>query len=155
MFEGFTAFLIWLGINPSHIAAGAAGAIVRSLLAKGATKWEKFTGGFVGTLCAAYLTPLFVFWMGLDPSLTSTINAVGFGIGLIGMSLAEGAVRIAHNWSVKPRLPGEASLKGLADAVNPAEPIPPVEPPIAAPEKEQLEEKAPVRRKRGRKSCAD
>lgn len=128
MFEGISAFLVWLGINPSHLAAGAAGAIVRSLLAKGASKWEKITGGFVGMLCAGYLTPLVVQWMGLDTSQISTINAVGFGIGLVGLSLAEGAVRMAQNWSEKPRLPSEASLKGLAEAVNPEEPDPVIPP---------------------------
>ncbi len=147
MFEGISAFLVWLGINPSHLAAGAAGAIVRSLLAKGASKWEKITGGFVGMLCAGYLTPLVVQWMGLDTSQISTINAVGFGIGLVGLSLAEGAVRMAQNWSEKPRLPSEATLKGLAEAVNPEEPDP-VAPPIDQPEEEEPEPiRAPVRRK--------
>ncbi len=147
MFEGISALLVWLGINPSHLAAGAAGAVVRSLLAKGASKWEKITGGFVGMLCAGYLTPLVVQWMGLDTSQISTINAVGFGIGLVGLSLAEGAVRMAQNWSEKPRLPSEATLKGLAEAVNPEEPDP-VAPPNDQPEEEEPEPiRAPVRRK--------
>ncbi|KWV43863.1 hypothetical protein AS026_19535 [Rhizobium altiplani] len=118
VFEGITAFLIGIGINPTHVTAGLAGALVRSLLNKGASKWEKISGGFVGTLCAAYLTPLVVQWMALDITQFSTINAVAFGIGIVGMSLAEGAVRMAQSWAEKPRLPSEASLKGLADAIN-------------------------------------
>ncbi len=138
MLESVTPFLIWLGINPTHVAAGAAGAIVRSLLAKGATKWEKLTGGFVGTLCAAYMTPLFVQWMSLDASSASTINAVGFGIGLVGMSLAEGAVRMAQNWSEKPRLPGEVSMKGFAEAVNPLDQPTPLDPADVADDRKSL-----------------
>ncbi|PDS75445.1 hypothetical protein [Rhizobium sp. L43] len=151
MLESVTAFLLSIGINPTHFVAGVAGAGVRSLLNKGASKWEKISGGFVGTFCAVYLTPLFVQWMNLDATNLSTTNAVAFGIGIIGMSLAEGAVRMAQNWSEKPRLPTEASLKGLADAVNPQEPPAIIVPPIDCPEDEKPEpHRAPVRKPRRR-----
>lgn len=119
MLETFTAFLVAIGINPTHLAAGLAGSIVRAMLTKARSKWEMFSVSIVGMLCATYLTPIIVKWIALD---ADTTNGVAFGIGLIGMSLAEGCVRMAQNWSANPRLPGEATLKGLAEAVNPAEP---------------------------------
>lgn len=146
MLESVSAFLIAIGINPTHLAAGLAGSIVRAMLTKARSKWEMFSVSIVGMFCATYLTPIIVKWIALD---ADTTNGVAFGIGLIGMSLAEGFVRMAQNWSVNPRLPGEASLKGLADAVNPpAAPLPPID----IPEEEKPEPvKAPVRRKPRRK----
>ncbi|WP_018897158.1 hypothetical protein [Rhizobium sp. 2MFCol3.1] len=138
-----STYLESLGINPTYFAAGVAGASVHAIISEGKTKWEAISGALVGTLCAIYLTPLVVGWMGLDGSQVSTTNAVAFGIGIIGLRLAEGAVRMATDWSKKPRLPSEASLKGLADAVNPPAA------PIDIPEEEKPESvKAPVRRKR-------
>ena len=81
----------------------------------------------IGTFCAVYMTPLVVHWAELDVSNLSTTNAVAFGIGLIGMSLAEGFVRIAERWAEKPRLPDELSMGGFAKAVNPPEPEQPVQ----------------------------
>jgi hypothetical protein len=135
-----------LGINPAYLTAGVAGAVVHSLIIKGNSVFEAVSKAVVGTFCAIYLTPLFVQWMGLDTALMTTTNAVAFGIGVLGMSLAEGAIRMAQNWSVNPRLPEEVSMKGFAGAVNP--PSPPT-PPIAIPEEEKPElVKVPVRRTR-------
>jgi hypothetical protein len=113
------------------------------MLTKARSKWEMFSVSIVGMFCATYLTPIIVKWIALD---ADTTNGVAFGIGLIGMSLAEGFVRMAQNWSVNPRLPGEASLKGLAEAVNP--PAPPAPSEIDITEVEKPDPVIPVRRKR-------
>jgi hypothetical protein len=141
--ESVSAFLIAIGINPTHLAAGLAGSVVRAMLTKARSKWEMFSVSIVGMFCATYLTPIIVKWIALD---ADTTNGVAFGIGLIGMSLAEGFVRMAQNWSVNPRLPGEASLKGLAEAVNP--PAPPAPSEIDITEVEKPDPVIPVRRKR-------
>ncbi len=72
----------------------------------------------VGALCAIYLTPIIGLWLGLNLANLALNNALAFGIGMVGMSLAEGFVRLAHNWSKNPRLMRQMDAKGLADALN-------------------------------------
>lgn len=118
MYDPITPFLISIGVNPTHLTAGLSGSLVRSLLTKGKSRWEVLTGSLVGTLCAVYMTPIVIQWFSFDITQISSINGIAFGIGMIGMSLAEGAVRIAQRWANNPRLPTEISTKGIADVVN-------------------------------------
>lgn len=127
-FQALGAFFTAVGINPTHLSAGLAGSLVRAVVLKARSKLELMSTGLVGTLCASYFTPIIVKWIEMDPD---TTNGVAFGIGLIGMSLAEGFLKLVHKWSENPRLPGEVSMKGFAEAINP-----PVEP---EPVEQQLE----------------
>lgn len=129
IFQALGAFFAAIGINPTHLSAGLAGSLVRAVVLKARSKLELMSTGLVGTLCASYFTPIIVKWIEMDPD---TTNGVAFGIGLIGMSLAEGFLRMAHKWSENPQLPSEVSMKGFADAVNP--PVIPIEtPPVIEP----------------------
>lgn len=135
IFQALGAFFAAIGINPTHLSAGLAGSLVRAIVLKARSKLELMSTGLVGTLCASYFTPIIVKWIEMDPD---TTNGVAFGIGLIGMSLAEGFLRMAHKWSENPQLPTEVSMKGFADAVNPS--VIPVETPAQPePVEQQLE----------------
>jgi putative Mn2+ efflux pump MntP len=93
MLEIISAFLLSIGINPSHLVAGIAGGFARMLVQCKRLTWEVFSGSLVGTFCAIYLTPLIGKWVQLDMSDISVNNALAFGIGIIGLSLAEGFER--------------------------------------------------------------
>ena len=122
MYDPISPFLISLGINPTHFTSGLAGSVVRSLLTKGKSRWEILSGSICGTFCAVYLTPIVVGWVGVSAVDISSTNGIAFGIGIVGMSLAEGAVRLAQRWAANPKLPTEISARGFADAVAPDEP---------------------------------
>ncbi|WP_368517438.1 hypothetical protein [Rhizobium sp.] len=115
MYDPITPFLISIGINPTHLTAGAAGSFVRSLLTKGKSRWEVLSGGLVGMFCAAYLTPIVVQWFNFDAGQISSTNGIAFGVGMIGMSLAEGAVRLAQRWANNPRI---SDIKKITEIVN-------------------------------------
>lgn len=140
--------LIAMGIEPAHLHAGLAGGIVRSLLSPFRNLFEMFAGGAVGLFSAIYVTPLILFWLGIPSTELQLANAVAFGIGIIGMSLAEGLIRMAQRWSEKPALPTDASLAGLASAVNPVTPTPVVEDVAQTPEDVTEPEEKPATPKR-------
>lgn len=118
MFESLAAFLTSIGINPAQLLAGLAGAFTRTVIQKQPLTWAVVSASIVGALCAIYLTPIVGLWLGLNMTLLAVNNALSFGIGLIGMSLAEGLVTLAHNWSKNPRLMRTMDAKGIADAMN-------------------------------------
>jgi len=118
MLESISAFLTALGINPAQLFAGLSGAFVRTVIQREPLTWALASASMVGALCAIYLTPIIGLWLGLNLTDLAMNNALAFGIGMIGMSLAEGLVRMAHNWSRNPRLMRSMDAKGIADAVN-------------------------------------
>lgn len=128
MFDAITAFisafLIAVGISPSHVVAGIAGAFVRTVIQGKKLSWELVSACLVGALCAMYLTPLVAKWFGVGLLDVSTINGLAFAIGMLGLSLAEGAFKIAHRWATNPRLPRSIDAEGFAEALN-DEPIKP------------------------------
>ncbi|MBM7323870.1 hypothetical protein [Brucella anthropi] len=121
MFESITAFLISMGINPSHVFAGLSGALVRTFIMGKRWTWETLMGSLVGALCAIYLTPLIGTWLGLNLLDLSVNNALAFALGMLGLSLAEGLVRLAQRWANNPKLPVRLSMRGFAEAVNEAD----------------------------------
>jgi hypothetical protein len=118
MFETLAAFLTSIGINPSQLFAGLSGAFVRTVIQREPLTWAVLSASLVGALCAIYLTPIIGVWLGLNLADIAMNNALAFGIGMIGMSLAEGTVRLAHNWAKDPRIMRSMDAKGIADAVN-------------------------------------
>lgn len=121
MFETIGAFLISIGINPSHVFAGLSGALVRTFIMGKRWTWETLMGSLVGALCAIYLTPITGKWLGLNLEDLSINNALAFALGMLGLSLAEGAVRLAQRWADNPKMPTRLTMKGIADAVNEAD----------------------------------
>ncbi|MBN7809086.1 hypothetical protein JZX86_27590 [Agrobacterium rosae] len=128
MFDTITSaigtFLIATGISPSHLVAGIAGAFVRTVIQGKRLSWELVSACLVGALCAMYLTPLVAKWFGIGLLDVSTINGLAFAIGMLGLSLAEGAFKIAHRWATNPRLPRSIDAEGFADALNDEPPKP-------------------------------
>ena len=116
--ETLAAFLTSLGINPAQLFAGLSGAFVRTVIQREPLTWAIVSASIVGALCAVYFTPIIGVWLGLNLAEVAINNALAFGIGMIGMSLAEGLVRLAHNWAQNPRIMRSMDAKGIADAVN-------------------------------------
>ncbi|MDR6757193.1 hypothetical protein J2Y48_002489 [Mycoplana sp. BE70] len=112
-FKALSAFLVSIGIDPSHLFAGLAGAFVRAVVQGKKLTWELISSVIVGALCATYLTPVAVAYFGI-----AATNGLAFGIGLIGMSIAEGAVKLGHKWAANPKLPKDATPKDLLDLIK-------------------------------------
>lgn len=99
-----------LGVKVTHIVAGAAGGIVRSLSRPGGT-WPRHVGtAIVGTFVAGYGTPVGAvlasrYMAAPDIPSTSVEGMVGFILGLIGMSLCEALLRWARAWRDGPPPP--------------------------------------------------
>jgi len=109
------AILASVGIDPSHFIAGLAGAFVRSVIQGRKLTFSLISYVLVGALCATYATPLVVLYLSI-----AATPGLAFGIGLIGMSLAEGIVKLAHRWASNPKLP--TSAKDLAEHLNDEKP---------------------------------
>lgn len=118
LFKAIPTVLISVGIEPSHLFAGLSGAFTRTVIQGKRLTWEILSGSFVGALCAIYLTPLVGKWLGFDIADLAVNNGLAFAIGMIGLSLAEGIVRLAQRWASNPRLPRTMDAEGLADAVS-------------------------------------
>lgn len=118
MFEAIAAFLAGIGINVSHLIAGLAGAFVRTVIQGKKLTWEVVSGSFVGAFCAIYMTPLLMKWAELNQADGDLNNGIAFAIGMLGVSLAEGAVRLAQRWASNPKLPRSMDAEGFADAVS-------------------------------------
>lgn len=120
MFETLTAvitsILTGLGISPSHLFAGLAGAFVRTVIQGKKLSWEIVSAALVGSFCAIYLTPLVAVWLGIAAINIAAHNGLAFAIGLIGLSLAEGTFKLVNRWANNPKLPTEISAKGIARA---------------------------------------
>lgn len=114
----FTSILAGLGITPSHLFAGLAGALVRTVIQGKRLTWEIASAALVGSFCAIYLTPLAATWLGIAALNIAAHNGLAFAIGLLGLSLAEGAFKLVNRWAANPRLPTEISAKGLAEALQ-------------------------------------
>lgn len=124
--KALAALLASVGIDPSHLFAGLSGAFTRTVIQGKRLTWEIISGSFVGALCAIYLSPMIGRWMGLELTDIAVNNGLAFAIGMIGLSLAEGLVRIAQRWANNPKLPRSMDAEGLADAVNQDRPIEPI-----------------------------
>lgn len=118
MFETLTAVLAAIGINPAHFFAGLAGAIVRIAIQGKRFTFEVVSGAFAGSLCAVYLAPLVARWLGLDLLDAAANSGLAFVLGMIGLSIAEGLVRVAQRWAANPKLPKVGILADARDALD-------------------------------------
>ncbi len=101
-----------IGVKLSHLLAGLAGGVVRALLRPGVTMLGSITAAITGTITAAYLTPLVVYHFGQWgwlPSLAEQAiqmeHAVGFIVGLTGMTICEGIIGLVQRWRENPQVP--------------------------------------------------
>jgi hypothetical protein len=100
MFSTIAAWLAAIGVQPSHLIAGLAGGIVRALIYKEGTFWERVFVGAIGTLFAAFLTPFALLIFGATAPAIS--GAVGFMLGLMGMSFAIAFIKIGKDYANNP-----------------------------------------------------
>ncbi|NTF34272.1 hypothetical protein [Rhizobium skierniewicense] len=121
IFPAISAFLVSVGINPAHFFAGAAGALVRVAIQGKKFTFEIFTGAFAGSLCAVYLAPLVARWIGLNPIDAAANGGLAFVLGMIGLSIAEGLVRVAQRWAANPKLPRVGVLSDARDMLDVSE----------------------------------
>ncbi|QRM54724.1 hypothetical protein [Sinorhizobium sp. BG8] len=112
-FKALSAFFASIGIDPTHFIAGLAGAFVRAIVQNKKLTWELLSNVVVGALCATYLTPLIVLYAGI-----AATPGLAFGIGLIGMYMAEGVLKLAQRWAANPKLPKEAYAKDVFDLIK-------------------------------------
>lgn len=94
------ALACFLKAHSSILFGGFAGGLVRAIVSKAGTKWEKLLAGFMGSIIAYYLTPvlipLFAAFFVIPASSAS------FTIGLIGMSLVEAVINIGKDYQRHP-----------------------------------------------------
>jgi hypothetical protein len=100
MLSIITAWLVSIGVQPTHFFAGMAGGLVRALVNSHGTIWERIIAGAVGTLCASFLTPFLFLMLGFpDPQM---VGAIAFVIGLLGLSLTEAIIAIGKDYANHP-----------------------------------------------------
>ncbi|AEV37575.1 hypothetical protein PSE_3067 [Pseudovibrio sp. FO-BEG1] len=105
----------FLGIKLVHVSAGFFGGLVRAIVSSkeerkdGWLLWLLRTVGtaIVGALFAGHLTPIaapFISsWSNVRDA--SVEGATGFVLGLCGLALSEGLVKIARRWRENPKIP--------------------------------------------------
>lgn len=116
------AFLLSLlnsfGINLSHAIAGLAGATVRVIIDRVRPLKAMLTNGFVGVALAVYLTPIILHYFFAIPVDVTIANSIAFGIGMLGMYVFEGVLKLLRKWANNPKLPKAATLKAIIDALS-------------------------------------
>lgn len=98
-----TGVILWLhihGFNLDHIIAGFFGATVRSIVSKTGTIIERLISGATGAIFAVYFTPVIATLLVVDPTMSS---AVAFSIGLVGVYVAEGVMKVFKGYADNPK----------------------------------------------------
>lgn len=97
--------LVSMGINPSVLAAGTAGGLLRALSRRRFKVREMVASPICGALAAAYLTEPTIHYLGkvswplpADPSDLATQNATAFLIGVIAMWIADILFEFIIRW---------------------------------------------------------
>ncbi|MCZ4089082.1 hypothetical protein [Sinorhizobium psoraleae] len=100
MFSTIAGWLAAMGIQPVHFFAGLAGGIVRALVDKKGSPWERIVAGAVGTLCASILTPFVLLILGVTSP--HMVGAIAFVVGLVGLSMTEAVIKIGKDYARNP-----------------------------------------------------
>jgi fructose-specific phosphotransferase system IIC component len=101
MFESvFAALTCFLKAKSAYLVGGFFGGIVRAIISKTGTRWEKLLSGFVGAILAAFLTPVVVSLIGAIVIIPA--SSLSFAVGLVGMSFCEGVIAICRDWQKNP-----------------------------------------------------
>lgn len=92
MFDNMNGFAETIGVKLSTVVAGGFGAAVSMAVIKGPL-WYRFSLFLGGVASAAFVTPLFVELSGLHKA----ESAVGFIIGMFGMSITSAIIRTVQD----------------------------------------------------------
>ena len=95
-----------LGVEPTVIVAGLVGSVTALLLIPSLTFKQALAVLVGGIGCAAYVTPLAVqiFEYYFDDLNQNLENGMAFGLGVIGMNIIAGVLKLAQQWRQKPTL---------------------------------------------------
>ncbi|AYD00925.1 hypothetical protein [Neorhizobium sp. NCHU2750] len=97
--ESLVAFLTcFFKAKASLLIAGFFGGIIRSIVSKTGSKWQKLLGGFMGAILSAYFTPIGVALLGTS----IPVSSISFIVGLVGMSLVEALISIGRDYQKHP-----------------------------------------------------
>lgn len=97
--EPILAFIgCFLKAKSSLLIGGFSGGIVRSIVSKSGTRWEKVVGGMAGAILSVYFTPIAIALLGT----TIPISSLSFVVGLVGMSLVEAIIKIGRDYGNHP-----------------------------------------------------
>lgn len=96
-----------LGVKLVNVSSGIAGGLVRGLVARGFTWPQRLTSAIVGGLTAGYATPAVMpivrKWLDVWSYPTGDLEgSVGFGLGLVGMTICDAVIRWARRWRDGP-----------------------------------------------------
>lgn len=97
----------YLGVKLAHLVAGFFGGLVRAIIHPKRSIYYAVGACTVGALSAGYLTPLVlpVATKWTTASVVSLSGSVGFLVGLCGLAVTEGIVKLARRWSDSPTIP--------------------------------------------------
>lgn len=99
MFESvFAALTCFMKAKSALLVGGFFGGMVRAIVSKTGTKWEKVLGGAMGAILSAYFTPVLIALIGTS----IPVSSISFCVGLIGMSLVEAIISIGRDWQKHP-----------------------------------------------------
>lgn len=99
-------FLESLGIDPTVMVAGFVGSVAALLLIPSLT-FKQAVAILVGGIgCAAYMTPVAVETVEyyLQDVSRNLENGIAFGLGVIGMNIIAGTLKLAQRWRQRPTL---------------------------------------------------
>ncbi|WP_068312581.1 hypothetical protein [Polycladidibacter hongkongensis] len=96
-----------LGLKIMHLIAGLCGGLVRVIVHPRASLANTIGATVVGALVAGYLTPVVapVLERWLGPTDAGVEGATGFMLGMCGLALSEGLIKLARRWRDDPTLP--------------------------------------------------
>lgn len=97
--ESIIAALVCFLKAQSHLLLGGfCGGIIRSIVSKTGSRWEKLLGGMAGAILSVYFTPLFISIIGAS----IPVSSISFIVGLMGMSLVEALIGIGRDYQKHP-----------------------------------------------------
>ncbi|PLW79056.1 hypothetical protein [Cohaesibacter celericrescens] len=96
-----------LGIKLAHLVAGFFGGLVRAIIHPDRSVTYTIGATIVGALFSGYMTPVAMplvdRYLGYsDPSVG---GSVGFMLGLCGLAISDGVVKLAKRWRDNPTIP--------------------------------------------------
>jgi hypothetical protein len=99
-----------LGLSLTHLAAGAIGGVVRGLTRPEQSWLRRTAGAIAGAFASGFGTPvvapIVAAWLnGYGAPAEAVAGVTGFLLGLTGLSICEGAIRLADRWKQNPKLP--------------------------------------------------
>ncbi|KAB2863786.1 MAG: hypothetical protein F9K43_18635 [Bauldia sp.] len=116
--------LSYFGVNLLHFVAGAIGGLIRGLSRPDQGWPRRAVASLIGAFTAGYGTPVvapvaIAQLAGYGVTVDAAAGLIGFLLGLAGLSICEGVIRLARRWRDNPRLPGADIIADPPDRDTP------------------------------------